>query len=159
MVSELLDTLTSKHIKEFLGRIATDCFSVMNSKEFPIAGIIVMILHSQLLERIVKGEEDTDRTGCLSLMGLLMNRMIVQLDELPTVSYETLEGSAEQTCDVCKSTINQAIKFIIEKRTSNEFVVCRECCIVSPKSKQSSKLLMNLLPLVLGSYHDSFEAD
>jgi hypothetical protein len=90
----------------------------------------------------------------------LMNRMIIQLGELPTVSYKTLEGTAEQICDICKSTaISQGMKFTIEKRTLNEFVVCKECCIVSPKSKQSSKLLINLLPLVLGNYHDSFEAD
>jgi hypothetical protein len=30
---------------------------------------------------------------------------------------------------------------------------------VSPKSKQSNKLLINLLLLVLGNYHDSFETD
>jgi hypothetical protein len=70
---EFLDSLTSKYVKEFLGRIASDCFEVMNSKELPIAGIVIMILHSQMLKCIVKCEEDIDRTGCLSFLGLLMN--------------------------------------------------------------------------------------
>lgn len=51
------------------------------------------------------------------------------------------------------------MKFIIERTTVHEFVVCRECCLVSPKSRNVAKLLVNLLPLVLGNYSSNFEKE
>jgi len=49
------------------------------------------------------------------------------------------------------------MKFIVERTSSHEFVVCRQCCLVTPKSKNVGKLLVNLLPLALGNYTSNFE--
>lgn len=105
------------------------------------------------------GGLDTDRTGCLSLMGMMMGRAIHYMNHLPNVMYETIDGSQDAECDVCKCSSGLAIKFIIERTGSHEFVVCESCCFVSPKNKNISKLLVNLLPLVLGNYSSNFETE
>jgi len=72
----LLEGLHSTAIKQFLSKLLADSFTVVNSKEFALAGTLILIVQSELTEHIMKGGLDIDRAGCLALLGTMMNRSI-----------------------------------------------------------------------------------
>jgi hypothetical protein len=91
-VSDLLEGLHFSSIKQFVTKLVNDSFAVLNNKEFPLAGTLILLIQNELVEQITKGGLDIDRAGCLALLGLLINRSIQHMAHLPAVTYEVLEG-------------------------------------------------------------------